>query len=66
MRVFPVSLPDISTLLSGDFDEAAARELYAQGEEVVVWVMLQLAALATCDESVAPSLSTPLFEYSGL
>jgi hypothetical protein len=32
---------DISDLLRNGFDESVARELYACGEEVVVWVMLQ-------------------------
>jgi hypothetical protein len=39
-------IPDISELLRNGFDEAVARDLYAQGEAVVVWVMLQLAVLA--------------------
>jgi transposase-like protein len=41
-----LSLPEVSDLLRDGFNETIARELYAQGEEVVVWVMLQLAVLA--------------------
>jgi hypothetical protein len=33
--------------------------LYAQGEEVVVWVLLQLAALAKRGEAIKHPLSTP-------
>ena len=50
-RAFPNL--DISDLLRTGFDESVARELYAQGEEVVIWVMLQLAVLA--QQSSAPS-----------
>jgi hypothetical protein len=39
-------IPDIASLLSGGFTEETARELYAQGEEVAIFVMMQLAALA--------------------
>jgi hypothetical protein len=42
----PLSLPEVSALLRDGFNETIARELYAQGEEVVIWVMLQLAVLA--------------------
>src|SRR5215469_7540979 len=37
---------DIRSLLDGGFTEETARFLYAQGEEVATFVMLQLAALA--------------------
>jgi hypothetical protein len=40
------SVPDISSLLRDGFDETTTRELYAQGEEIAIWGMLQLAALA--------------------
>jgi hypothetical protein len=48
LALFPYSLsiPDISELLRDGFNEAVARNLYAPGEEIVVWVMLQLAVLA--------------------
>jgi hypothetical protein len=46
MVPYSLSIPDISELLRDGFDEAVARDLYSQGEEVVVWVMLQLAVLA--------------------
>jgi transposase-like protein len=52
---------DISDLLRNGFDESVARELYACGEEVVVWVMLQLAVLAqgTGSSSCVVPPSTP-------
>ena len=37
---------DIRALLAGGFREEMARSLYAQGEEIAIFVMLQLAALA--------------------
>ena len=37
---------DIRSLLENGFDEETARSLYAQGEEVVIFVLMQLAALA--------------------
>ena len=39
-------IPDIRTLLQDGFDEETARRLYAQGEEIAIFVMMQLAALA--------------------
>ncbi|MDR0611856.1 MAG: hypothetical protein LBG58_17245 [Planctomycetaceae bacterium] len=52
---------DISEILRNGFDESVAREKYAQGEEVVVWVMLQLAVLAqgTSAQSCPIPPSTP-------
>ena len=41
-----VQVPDIAALLSGGFSEETARSLFAQGEEVAIFVMRQLAALA--------------------
>jgi len=38
--------PDIASLLDGGFTEETARLLYAQGEEIAIFVMMQLAALA--------------------
>jgi len=38
--------PDIASLLDGGFNEETARSLYAQGEEIAIFVMMQLAALA--------------------
>ncbi|MCL2306325.1 MAG: hypothetical protein FWC43_13350, partial [Planctomycetaceae bacterium] len=38
--------PDIPSLLEGGFTEETARLLYAQGEEIAIFVMMQLAALA--------------------
>jgi hypothetical protein len=40
------TFPDIASLLAGGFNEETARSLFAQGEEVAIFVMLQLAALA--------------------
>ncbi|MDR2754694.1 MAG: hypothetical protein LBC20_03220 [Planctomycetaceae bacterium] len=37
-------------MLRDGFDETVARELYARGEGVVVWVMLQLVALVRSTE----------------
>jgi len=39
-------LPDIASLLADGFTEETARLLYAQGEEIAIFVMMQLAALA--------------------
>ncbi|MCL2117041.1 MAG: hypothetical protein FWH27_01310 [Planctomycetaceae bacterium] len=36
----------IPALLAGDFSEETARELHARGEEVAIFVMLQLVTLA--------------------
>ena len=58
MSVLSISVPDNSALLD-DFDEETARKFYAQGEEIVVWVMLQLAALAKRGETTDPHPSTP-------
>jgi hypothetical protein len=62
----PLSLPEVSDLLRDGFNESVARELYAQGEKVVIWVMLQLAVLAqqkmgqSCE--VSPSSSIPVYQ----
>ena len=37
---------DIRSLLESGFTEETARKLYAQGEEIVIFALLQLAALA--------------------
>lgn len=56
---------DVRSLLKSGFTEEIARQLYAQGVEVVVFVMLQLAALAVKAIQVsgvdpsAPSGSVP-------
>ena len=46
MTTSPPSQPDIRSLLENGFDEETARSLYAQGEAVVVFVLMQLAELA--------------------
>lgn len=38
--------PDVHVLLQDGFSEETARQLYAQGEEIAIFVMMQLAALA--------------------
>jgi transposase len=40
------AFPDIQALLDGDFSEETARSLYAQGEEIAIFVMMQLVVLA--------------------
>ena len=40
------SYPDIAALLASGFTEETARSLFAQGEEVAIFVMLPLATLA--------------------
>jgi transposase len=54
MYVVPKTPPpiDITALLRNGFSNETARELYAQGEEVAVFVMLQLAILAAQVASV--------------
>ena len=47
------SFPDIQALLAGGFSEETARSLYAQGEEVAIFAMLQLAALAMNPNAVS-------------
>jgi len=44
--------PDISSLLEGGFTDETARLLYAQGEEIAIFVMMQLAALAMKPDAV--------------
>jgi len=46
MRKKPKQPIDIASLLQSGFSEETARELYAQGEEIAVFVMMQLAFLA--------------------
>jgi len=46
MTTRPPPQPDIRSLLASGFNEETARALYAQGEAVVVFALLQLAALA--------------------
>ena len=40
------TLPDIESLLAGGFNEETARQVYAQGGEVAIFVMMQFAAMA--------------------
>jgi transposase len=61
------SAPDIRSLLEDGFNEATARSLYAQGEEVVIFALLQLAALALQTTTLngthpfTPSAAVPAF-----
>ena len=47
------TFPDVQALLAGGFSEETARSLYAQGEEVAIFVMLQLVALAMNPSAVS-------------
>jgi len=59
---------DIRSLLENGFDEEAARKLYAQGEEIVIFALMQLAALALKTSDIngthpsASSASVPAFQ----
>lgn len=59
---------DIRSLLENGFNEETARSLYAQGEEIAIFVMMQLAALALKTSDVngvhpsAPSGSVPPYQ----
>jgi hypothetical protein len=44
--------PDMTSLLAGGFTEETARLLYAQGEEIAIFVMLQLVALVVKTNAV--------------
>jgi transposase len=46
MMASPSPKPDIRSLLESGFNEETARFLYAQGEAVVIFALMQLAALA--------------------
>jgi len=46
-------MPDIASLLKSGFTEETARALYAQGEEIATFVMLQLAALAVTTTQIS-------------
>ena len=46
-------MPDIASLLKSGFTEETARALYAQGEEIATYVMLQLAALAVTTTQIS-------------
>ena len=59
---------DVRNLLESGFNEETARSLYAQGEEIVIFVLMQLAALALKTNDIngthpsAPSASVPTFQ----
>jgi RNase P subunit RPR2 len=52
MTAIPNSEPDIRSLLENGFNEEIARSLYAQGEAVVIFVLMQLAALALKNQDI--------------
>ena len=56
---------DVRNLLESGFNEETARSLYAQGEEVVIFALMQLAALALKTNDINgthPSASVPTFQ----
>jgi transposase len=59
---------DIPSLLQNGFDETTARSLYAQGEEIVIFALLQLAALALTSPNIngehpsTPSATVAVFQ----
>jgi hypothetical protein len=59
--------PDIRSLLENGFDEETASLLYDQGREVVIFALMQLAALALKTQDIngthpsTPSAATPTF-----
>jgi hypothetical protein len=58
------SLPDIPQLLRNDFTQKIIHELYQQDEEVIVFVILQLATLVLQqDSSVISSPSSQISVY---
>ena len=68
MTTSPPPQPDIRSLLENGFNEETARSLYAQGEAVVIFALLQLAALAlktqdiNCPHPSAPSATVPAYQ----
>ena len=56
---------NVKALFENGFNEKTARSLYVQGEEIAIFVMMQLAILAkkTCDiNGIHPSASVPVFQ----
>ena len=68
MTTSPPPKPDIRSLLENGFTEETARSLYAQGEAVVVFALMQLAALALKTQDIngthpsTPSATVPAFQ----
>ena len=62
------SEPDIRSLLESGFNEEIANFLYCQGREVVIFALLQLAALAVKTQGIndthpsTPSAATPVYQ----
>ena len=60
--------PDIRSLLENGFDEETANHLYDQGKEVVIFALLQLAALALKTQDIngthpsTPSATVPAYQ----
>ena len=68
MTTNPPPEPDIRSLLENGFNEETARALYAQGEAVVVFALMQLAELALKTQDIngthpsAPSASVAAYQ----
>jgi transposase len=68
MLAKPLPKLDVRSLLERGFNEETARSLYVQGEEVVIFALMQLAALALKTNDIngqhpsAPSASVPTFQ----
>jgi len=64
----PPPQPDIRSLLENGFTDETARSLYAQGEAVVVFALMQLAALALKTQDIngthpsTPSATVPAYQ----
>ena len=52
MMTSPPPQPDIRSLLENGFNEETANLLYEQGREVVIFALLQLAALALKTQAI--------------
>jgi hypothetical protein len=52
-------VPDIRSLLENGFNEETANFLYAQGKEVVIFALMQLAAIASQSLAINDHPSTP-------
>jgi hypothetical protein len=67
MTTSPPPKPDIRSLLANGFNEETANLLYEQGKEVVIFALLQLAALALKTQDIngthpsTPSAATPTY-----
>ena len=68
MTTSPPPQPDIRSLLENGFNEETANLLYDQGKEVVIFALLELAALAVKTQDIngthpsAPSASVAVYQ----